>query len=266
MKISAIEIKQHALQVGFDLCGVAPAHQMPLHIERLRGWIAQGYHGSLGYMERNIDVRLDPAALVEGAKSVICCAVSYNNEPSFPVASFALCTDYHVTIKDMLRELALRLRLDEQGVRWRAFVDSGPLFEKAWAVEAGLGAIGRNSLLINPVWGSKILLGELVVDVEVDSYDEPMAWDCCEGCEACINNCPNEAIMDDRTIDARKCIARLTVEKREQDAPQEMLHGWVWGCDVCMDCCPHNLNAKKFTNARFEPVEKISTFVRRKHR
>lgn len=243
-------VAKTAMNTGFDLCGVASCVVLDKDGQRLEKWLTTQCDSSLGYMGLNLDKRSDVKLLVEGAKSVIVCAVSYNYQQSSSVASYALATDYHYTIKQMLFTLLNTLQTIYPTLHGRAFVDSAPIFEKRFAAEAGLGAVGRNSLIINPVFGSKILLGELVVDLATDIYDTPQEWDCCKGCRRCIDSCPSGAIMEDRTIDTKRCISCMTIEK----AVGQQIEGWVFGCDVCQNVCPHNANAERLTNQNFMPI------------
>ncbi len=245
-------IKEHihaaAREVGFSLCGVAKCRSLDVSRARFEGWLASGCADGLDYLSHNIDKRFDPAQLVEGAKTVIICALNYRNaitngysaEARCRVASYACTTDYHRTIKAMLREVFARLCQSNPTLTGRAFVDSAPLAEKAWAVEAGLGWIGRQSLLITREYGSTVLLGALVVCDEADSYDSPYEGDGCGECRRCVEACPNRAIGSERMIDPRRCISRLTIE-REAVMPDHCgLHGWVFGCEECQNVCPYN--------------------------
>lgn len=237
-----------ARQVGFSLCGVAKYRSLDVSRDRFEHWLANGNGDGLDYLARNIDKRFDPALLVEGAKSVIICALNYRNQITngYPaeargkIASYACTTDYHYTIKAMLHELLGRLREGNPTLTGRVFVDSAPLAEKAWAVEAGLGWIGRQSLLITREYGSTVLLGALVVCDEVDSYDEPYAGNGCGDCRRCIDACPNSAILSCRAIDSRRCISRLTIERKVITPDGCSLHGWAFGCEECQNVCPHN--------------------------
>lgn len=252
-------IKQLAKEVGFDLCGVARCRQMGPDGTFLRKWIKQGYASSLDYMGRNIEKRTDAAKLMEGAKSVIVCALAYKNDISegYPadcrtkIASYATMRDYHLTIKQMLRTLAERLKEEDPELSGRIFVDSAPLFEKRYAVEAGLGWIGRQSLLITPQFGSFVLLGEILLCGECDTYDAPYSGVGCGECRRCVEACPNGAILDYH-IDTRRCISRATIE-REFDLQTEC-HGWIFGCDECQSICPYNLHAPKASNPHTTPL------------
>lgn len=252
-------IKKLAATIGFDLCGIAPCHHLDDNEVHFRDWLARGYQSSLGYLERNLDKRFDPRHLVEGARTVVVCAVGYKNRWSegYPadwptkVASYACTTDYHTTIKKMLFDLSAALQAEYPTLGGRAFVDTAPLLEKQWAVEAGLGWIGRQSLLVTPRYGTYVVLGELVLTDEADQYDTPFEGTRCGRCRNCIESCPTGAIVAPRTIDTRRCISCHTIE-REPDTSID-LHGWIFGCDRCQSCCPYNQKAPMHSNPAFDP-------------
>ena len=253
------EIKRLATEVGFDLCGIARPIGLISESLFLQQWIEQGYHSSLSYMERNIDKRAEVTKLVEGAKSIIVCALHYKNDISegypidFPakIASYAIMRDYHDTIKQMLRTMCERMKEEVPTLKGRIFVDSAPIFEKRYAVEAGLGWIGRQSLLVTPKFGTFVLLGEIVLCEECDSYDEPYKGVGCGECHRCIDGCPNSAIENGH-IDTRRCISRATIE-RECDVCTDC-HGWIFGCDECQSLCPYNRRAPKASNPITTPL------------
>ena len=253
-------IKALAREVGFDLCGVAQCRKFENDRRFLEGWIKEGFASSLDYLKRNIDRRADATALVEGAKSVIICGVAYKNHISegYPeghrakVASYACTTDYHLTIKQMLFELCSRLKEQYPTLSGRCFVDSAPIFEKRYAVEAGLGWIGRQSLLITPEFGSFVLLGEIVITEECDSYNNPLATVGCGECRRCVEACPNNAVKE-RHIDTSRCISCATIERRGE-GEKVSLHGWIFGCDECQTVCPYNRKAPLASNPRFAPT------------
>lgn len=284
-------IRETALELGFSVCGIARSRPLDERRTAYGEWLGAGMHDGLRYLERNVDKRFDPATLVDGAKSVIVCAVHYNNEAwrescaaeiaaadgFFPIsgmprgnvasfgkiASYALARDYHATIKEMLHALLARIRERYPDVCGRCFTDSAPVLEKSWAVEAGLGWIGKNTLLISPEYGSFLLLGELVVDAEADAYDAPYPRDGCGACRRCLDACPNAALVEPRRLDLRRCISHLTIERpsasfsspREPLPPDDpRLHGWRFGCDICQAVCPYNRHAPRVADARFFPL------------
>lgn len=239
-------IKDIAIKnIGFDAIGISPAEEVGDDAARLEKWLADGYNADMGYMARNVEKRLDPRLLVDGAKSIISVLVSYNRPTGQldgrpKVAQYAHSADYHQTVKDMLYRL-----LDEVRKLWpeasgRAFVDSAPVLERSWAVRAGLGWIGRSSMLINERLGSFTFIGELIVS-EVMAYDKPYAENHCGRCRRCVNTCPTLAITDSG-VDARRCIAYQTIEN-QGEIPAEIrgrLENRLFGCDICMEVCPWN--------------------------
>ena len=278
--LSSEWIREEALGVGFGACGIARCYPLVEQREFFARWLGEGLHDGLAYLERNIETRFDPARLVSGARTVIVCLVSYNHEAwrstcaaeiagretndtyEFPkIASYALAQDYHITIREMLERLLGIIRERYPNCSGRSFTDTAPLSEKAWAAEAGLGWIGKHSLLISPQYGSFVLLGEVVIDIEADHYDEPAVHDGCGECRRCLDACPNGAITAPRTLDLRRCISHLSIERpaatfsehRAVPAEPDALHGWIFGCDICQAVCPHNNCAPRYTNPAFAP-------------
>ena len=253
-------IKGLAQRAGFDLCGIVRCRHFAENEQYFQEWLDAGYNGDLHYLERNLDKRFDVSQLVEGAKSVIVCAVNYKSPRSldYPakcntkIASYACNLDYHSTIKGMLSTLYSSLKVEYPSLKARIFTDSAPLLEKQLAVEAGLGWIGRQSLLVTPQFGTFVLLGELVIDEDVDLYDTPFEESRCGSCHRCIDACPQNAILPTKNIDARRCISCLTIEKQSGTAPADNdLNGWIFGCDECQSCCPHNRITPCATNPCF---------------
>ena len=205
--IDHLYIKRLAVGAGFDLCGIAPCRHLAENEALFRAWLARGRQSSLGYLERNVDKRFDARRLVEGARTAVVCAVSYKNRvgEGYPpghrtkVASYACAADYHATLRTMLGGMLDALRAAHPGLGGRAFVDTAPLAEKQLAVEAGLGWIGRQSLLVTPQYGSYVVLGELILTEETDRYDTPFEGSRCGTCRSCIDNCPTGAVAPDRT-------------------------------------------------------------------
>lgn len=259
--ISRKDIINAAYEEGFDLVGVVPAEALSSERKLFDEWLMSGSHSTLSYLERNVDKRFDPRLLVEGCRSVVVCAVSYLSKYSrgyaatWPtkVASYALARDYHLTIKEMLQRVAQRLMVAAPDMRYRAFTDSAPVAEKSLAVRAGLGWIGRNSLVVNPRLGSMMHLGELFISEEVDVYDRPMEGVRCGVCRKCVDSCPNGAIMEGRGIATQRCISCRTIE-REGSHESIILDGWIYGCDACQSVCPFNSHAPEYRNAQFAPL------------
>lgn len=254
--VKSKEIEQITFDVGFHACGVSRAERLENRSVQLSEWISKGYHGTMSYMERNSLLRLDPTMLVPAAKSVISVLLSYNtgdlpvnmNPPK--IARYACRTDYHSFMKQRLWCMLDVIRERFGPVSGRAFVDSAPVLEREWAVRAGLGWIGKNSMLINRALGSYVFIGELIVDIEIEqtSHSESNR---CGTCTRCMDACPTGAIISPGVIDARICISYLTIEIKEPLSKDEarMLSGWCYGCDVCQEVCPWNSKARRVDGA-----------------
>ncbi|MEG0789694.1 MAG: tRNA epoxyqueuosine(34) reductase QueG [Alistipes sp.] len=258
--LQSLHIKKLAADAGFDLCGITRCHHMADNEQYFRAWLDEGHQSSLTYLERNLDKRFDPRRLVENAQTAVVCAVSYKNPigagypPDFrtKIASYACAEDYHVILKRMLQAMFTTLKQANPQLTGRAFVDTAPLLEKQLAVEAGLGWIGRQSLLVTPRLGSYVVLGELLLTEPVDCYDEPFEGVRCGRCHNCLESCPTDAISDVRTIDTTRCISCHTIEQASANRPD--LDGWIFGCDRCQSCCPYNQKAPVHTNRSFDPL------------
>lgn len=229
------EVVRIALEVGFDACGVARADALADSEYPLRQWLARGWHGDLDYMERNIEKRMDPRQLVPGAHSVICCVSAYPPPTSEGgVAAYARTREYHKVVKDMLFMLRERLGIPEAKV----CCDTVPISDKHWAARAGLGWIGRHTLLVTERWGSWVNLGELVTTEECDVYDRALPTGCTD-CNLCVEACPNHAIGEEM-IDVRRCTAYYTTHHTREIPPDVDAHGYTQGCDICQLACPFN--------------------------
>ena len=242
--LNSEEVRQAALEVGFDACGVARADALSDEEYPLREWMAKGWHGNLQYMERNVDKRMDPRLLVPGAKSVICCVSAYGPPEegrADGVAAYAQRREYHKVVKDML--FALRERL---GIEGKVCCDTVPISDKHWAVRAGLGWIGRHTLLITPQWGTWVNLGEIVTTEECFEYSEYSEYsNYCHTCGRCVKACPNHAIAPDGPpmIDVTRCTAYYTTHNPRPLPPGIDTHGYTFGCDLCQLACPFNSRA-----------------------
>ncbi|MFI3302557.1 MAG: tRNA epoxyqueuosine(34) reductase QueG [Rikenellaceae bacterium] len=253
-------IKQLAKELDFDICGVTQTTPLLQNRAYFDEWAGSGYAEPLEYMSRYQDVRFDPSKLIDNGRSIIVCGVNYKNKYSLTqgdstsprIASYALNRDYHKTLRNRLKTLLKALQSHHPTLNGRCFTDSAPLLEKQLAVNCGLGWIGRQSLLITPEFGSFVLLGEIVINHEVDSYDSPLKEDRCGECRACVNSCPVGAINNNRTIDTRRCISCRTVEV--EDSSDLTLNGWIFGCDECQSCCPHNQRTPMSKNSDFTPI------------
>ena len=248
-------IKTEAKRLGFLSCGISKAGFLEEEAPRLEHWLNQNHHGEMKYMENHFDKRLNPTLLVDDAKSVISLLLNYypsetQNTDSYKISKYAYGQDYHFVIKEKLKELLHSIQTEIGEVSGRAFVDSAPVLDKAWAAKSGLGWIGKNSNLLTQQIGSFYFIAELVVDLDLE-YDYATT-DHCGTCKACIDACPTEAIVAPYVVDGSKCISYFTIELKE-NIPLEMkgkMDDWMFGCDVCQDVCPWN----KFSKAHSEPL------------
>ncbi|MDR0660098.1 MAG: tRNA epoxyqueuosine(34) reductase QueG [Prevotellaceae bacterium] len=257
-------IKQRVLQLGFDACGVAAADILLDRQESLRQWLNNGMNAEMGYMARNIDKRLDVRLLVPGAKSVVCMLISYKSQfeqtDGIPkVARYAYGNDYHDIVRAKLKTLLYLIQQRLPECEGKGFVDSAPVLERAWAIKAGLGWIGKNGTLISKEFGSYTFLAELIVNIELE-YNKPFERSLCGSCTNCMQACPTNAIAKPCVIDARKCISYQTIEHKGE--LRGSLHGWLFGCDICQEVCPWNKKAKPVNHAEFTPIEDILSMTK----
>jgi epoxyqueuosine reductase len=266
-------LKQAARSLGFDLVGATPA-VTPTGIDRLHQWLSAGYAGEMNYLVERVDAYADPGRVLPGARSVLVLGLNYRTEdPATPrpgdgrVSRYAWGVDYHDLIHDRLKKLITVLRDLAPTAAARGVVDTAPLLEREFAQLAGLGWVGKNTLLLNRTAGSWFFLAALLTDLELD-YDTPHAADHCGTCTACLDACPTDAFVAPYVIDSRRCISYLTIELRG-DIPRELRSGvgdWVFGCDVCQDVCPWNGKAPESREpelrpkAESNPLELISLF------
>jgi len=261
-------IKTEALRLGFLSCGVSKADFLKDEAPRLEAWLKNDFHGEMKYMENHFDKRLDPRLLVDGAKSVI--SLSYNYYPeelqrkdSYKIAKYAYGQDYHHVIKGKLKELSIFIQEQIGDVQGRAFVDSAPVMERAWAKKAGIGWEGKHSLILQKQQGSFFFLAELIIDLELE-YDTPMT-DHCGTCTKCIDACPTEAILPNNTVDGSKCISYFTIELKES-IPNDFkgtFDDWMFGCDICQDVCPWNRFSKPHNEPLFTPKSELLNMTKK---
>ncbi len=251
------KIKEEAKRLGFLSCGVSKADFLEAEAPRLETWLNKNMHGEMRYMENHFDKRLDPRKLVDDSKSVVSLLLNYypeqtQTESTFKLSKYAYGTDYHFVIKDKLKAL-LHFIQDEIGeVGGRAFVDSAPVLDKAWAAKSGLGWIGKHSNLLTQKVGSFYFIAELIIDLEL-VYDTAVT-DHCGSCTACIDACPTQAITP-HVVDGSKCISYFTIELKENIPSQfkGKFDDWMFGCDVCQDVCPWNRFSKPHNEPLFNP-------------
>lgn len=254
--------------MGFAACGIARAGYLEEEAPKLEEWLMKGFHGKMKYMENHFDKRLDPTKLVPGAKSVIVLLYNYfpqnilPTDDGYKISKYAYGEDYHTVIKDKLRTLCERYIEYAGAFSGRVFVDSAPVLERVWAQRAGLGWIGKNTLLLSKQKGSYFFVAEIILDHEFE-YDNPLNTDYCGTCTACVDACPTNAITPHQ-IDARKCISYLTIELREQ-IPEDFkgtYEDWIFGCDICQEVCPWNRFSTPHQEPRFHPHSMLNAMDR----
>lgn len=251
-------IKTEAKRLGFLSCGIAKAGFLEDEAPRLESWLSNNLNGQMNYMQNHFDKRLNPTLLVADAKSVISLLLNYypveqQVTDSYKIAKYAYGTDYHFVIKEKLNELLHSIQDRIGAVSGRAFVDSAPVMDKAWAAKSGLGWIGKNSNLITRKVGSFYFIAELIVDLKLE-YDSATT-DHCGSCTACLDACPTEAIVAPYVVDGSKCISYFTIELKD-NIPESMkgsFNEWAFGCDICQDVCPWNKFSEGHSEPLFEP-------------
>jgi epoxyqueuosine reductase len=257
-------IKQTAAFLGFDYCGIARSERLEEDAIRLEQWLNKGFQGSMQYMEKHFDLRIDPSKLVPGAKSVITLLINYypsqQQQPEAPkISKYAFGKDYHEVIRKKLNELLELIREKLGEIHGRGFVDSAPVLERTWAQKTGLGWVGKNGNLITKQSGSFFFIATLITDLELE-YDDPFVKDYCGTCTKCIDACPTDAILPGKVIDGSKCISYFTIELKDQLIPGEMkgkFDDWMFGCDLCQDICPWNRFAASTKEIEFSPIPEI---------
>ena len=254
------DLRAEAFRAGFDLCGVCPAVE-PAGFSRFTAWLEAGYAGEMHYLADRADAYRHPRHVLDGVRSLVVLAQNYRTVDPAPaepgqgrVSRYAWGDDYHDTIRARLNRLADWLRAAAPGCRARGVVDTAPLAEREFAVFAGLGCIGKNTLVLNTHWGSWFFLAVLLTD-EPLVYDEPFSADHCGTCRACLDACPTDAFVEPYVLDARRCISYLTIEQRTALEPElrDGLGEHLFGCDICQDVCPWNRNTPATDHAEFQP-------------
>lgn len=261
-------IKAEAKRLGFLSCGISKAGFLEEEAPRLENWLKKNSHGRMAYMENNFDKRLDPTLLVEDSKSVVSLLLNYypsefQQEDTFKISKYAYGEDYHFIIKDKLKELLFSIQSNIGEVSGRAFTDSAPVLDRAWAAKSGLGWIGKNANLLTQKVGSFYFIAELIIDLELE-YDSAVT-DHCGSCTACIDACPTEAIESPYIVNGSKCISYFTIELKEA-IPQEVkgkFEDWIFGCDICQDVCPWNRFSKPHNQPLFNPHSELLGFSKK---
>ncbi|MFV0345117.1 MAG: tRNA epoxyqueuosine(34) reductase QueG [Bacteroidales bacterium] len=255
-------IKEKAIELGFDRCGIVKAQDLSEHADKLHSWMQKDYYAEMQYMNRNSDKRLDIRKMVDGAKSLVLVLLNYYNPVDtgkYKIAKYALGKDYHFVIKEKLAKLKEFIDTNIAPTQGRAFTDSAPIMERTYASLADFGWIGKNSMLINKDIGSFTFIGELVLNIEL-KYDSAEYKDRCGSCTKCIDACPTKAIIpNERMVDAEKCISFQTIEKKGEIDPDiaKLTQGYIFGCDICQDVCPWNNKATLHNTPEFNPIPEI---------
>ncbi len=254
-------VKDTAKRLGFDFCGISKAEFLEKEAPRLENWLNQNHHGEMAYMANHFDKRLDPRKLVEGAKSVVSLLLNYTPheeiDSKYKISKYAYGRDYHKTIPKKLKEFLFELKEQIGEINGRAFTDSAPVMDKAWATKSGLGWQGKHSNLITRKNGSFFFIAELIIDLELVA-DNPIG-DFCGACTKCIDACPTDAIIEPYKVDGSKCISYYTIELKN-NIPNDVkgkFDNWIFGCDICQDVCPWNRFAKPHTTPDFLPKNEL---------
>ena len=258
--ILAKNIKDRALFEGFNKVGIVGAESLADEGRRLKEWLARGHHGEMRWMARDVHKRIDPHEIFSQARSVVVVALNYftphqhqQTPATGKVSRYAWGDDYHDVVKEKLLSLLAWIREQEPHAEGKVCVDIQPTMDKAWAVRAGLGWLGKHSNVITPEHGSWVFIGELLLNLELE-HDSERIEDHCGTCTLCIDACPTAAITEPYVVDSNKCISYATIELRAPELPAEMdLAGWLYGCDVCQDVCPWNRFEQPTNETRFEP-------------
>lgn len=256
------QIKSKALEIGFHKIGIVRAEPLIEEGERLKAWLEKNFHGAMQWMEREPEKRSDPKILFPEAKSIVVVALNYfteheheDSDAKGKVSRYAWGDDYHDVLKEKLRELFAFIKTLDERAEAKICVDTAPIMDKAWAVRAGLGWIGKHSNLITKEYGSWVFLGEILLNLELE-YETEIVEDHCGTCTRCLDACPTGAIVQPFLVDSNRCISYATIELRSPELPvdiTENLNGWLYGCDICQDVCPWNRFEKPTEETRFEP-------------
>ncbi|MFN5335097.1 MAG: tRNA epoxyqueuosine(34) reductase QueG [Bacteroidota bacterium] len=257
-------IIEQAATLGFDYCGFAAAKPLDEDARRLEQWLSKGMQGTMQYMENHFDLRIDPTKLFPGAKTVITLLFNYfpsekQNEQAPKIAKYAYGEDYHDIIRKKLKLLLQNIKNEIGDIQGRGFVDSAPVLERSWALQSGLGWIGKNGNLINKKSGSFFFIATLITDLKIEP-DPPFLKDYCGTCTACIDHCPTDAILPNKVIDASRCISYFTIELKEALIPENykgQFEDWMFGCDICQDVCPWNRFSKPHQSSELKPIPEI---------
>jgi epoxyqueuosine reductase len=264
VKIFTQRIKQKALELGFDKIGIVRSDVLEIEAVNFKNWLNKGFHGEMKWLEREPEKRSDPSLIFPEAKSVIVIALNYytpheheESHDTGKISRYAWGDDYHDVVGEKLRELLNWIKLEVPEADGKICCDIQPIMDKAWAVKAGIGWLGKHSNVINREIGSWFFIGEIILNLELDYCDE-IESDHCGTCTLCIEACPTNAIVEPYTVDSKACISYATIELRSPELPPEITknqNGWLYGCDICQDVCPWNRFEKPSNEVRFQPRE-----------
>jgi len=257
-----LKIKQKAFEIGFHKIGIVRAEPLVQESEHFKQWLAKNFHGEMRWMEREPEKRTNPNLIFPEAKSIIVVALNYytpheheESEEKGKVSRYAWGDDYHDVLKEKLRELLVFIKSIDAAADGKICVDTAPVMDKAWAVRAGLGWLGKHSNVITKEYGSWVFLGEILLNLEL-ACDTEIVEDHCGTCRKCLDACPTNAIVAPYLIDSKACLSYATIELRKPELPAEIeenQNGWLYGCDICQDVCPWNRFEKPTEETRFEP-------------
>jgi epoxyqueuosine reductase len=252
------------LAEGFEKVGIVPAAPLDEERNQLKAWLGRGFHGQMAWMAREPEMRTDPRRFFPGSRSVVVVAKNYytpakhSDDPATgKVSRYAWGDDYHEVVGAKLRSLLSWIKQTMPSAEGKVCVDIQPMMDKAWAVRAGLGWLGKHTNVITTEYGSWVFIGELLLNLDLE-YDNDTSEDHCGSCTLCIEACPTAAITEPYVVDSNKCISYATIELREPQIPQEIgekLEGWLYGCDICQDVCPWNRFEQMTDEPRFQPRE-----------
>jgi epoxyqueuosine reductase len=262
MRSFAEKIKLKASEIGFSKVGIVAAEPLVNEEAHLSDWLSRGFQGEMAWMEREPEKRSDPRLLFPDARSIVVVALNYytphqhrSDANSGKISRYAWGDDYHDVVREKLTELLSWIKLEDPTADGKICVDTAPMMDKAWAVRAGLGWLGKHSNVITKELGSWVFIGSLLLNIDLD-YDIETIEDHCGTCTACLDACPTQAIVEPYVVDSRKCISYATIELRGDELPptvSDNLEGWIYGCDICQDVCPWNRFEQPTGEARFEP-------------
>jgi len=258
----SLRIKERAAELGFCKTRIVAANRLETEGDLFFRWLETGFHGEMAWINREPEKRIDPKQIFPDARSLVVLAMNYytphahdDSTPAGKISRYAWGDDYHDVMRERLRDLLEWIKMEDPEADGKICVDTTPVLEKAWAVRAGIGWLGKHTNVITPTHGSWVFLGEIILNLEVE-YDTAIVEDHCGSCTACIDACPTNAIVKPYVVDSRKCISYATIELRDETLPAEIAanqNGWLYGCDICQDVCPWNRFEKPTKEMRFEP-------------